>query len=154
MFGLVESVCSLQHFESGLRKTYSPAHRDSNLAQNARTEPWPIPAGREFRSDDGGVGVSRLRILPQIMLLPALREPHRRTVARVGEALHGLDGQSVQYKGRRPARILRWRVFRPEAGTSKAATRQVELRDRQFVQPASYCMNPTAYLSLNGAIRM
>ena len=30
-------------------------------------------------------------------------------------------------------------------------TRQVELRDRQFVQPASCCVNTTAYLSPSGA---
>lgn len=32
-----------------------------------------------------------------------------------------------------------------------ATTRQVELRDRQFVQPASCCVNTTAYLSPSGA---
>jgi hypothetical protein len=32
-----------------------------------------------------------------------------------------------------------------------ATTRQVELRDRQIVQPASFCVNTTAYLSPSGA---
>ena len=41
--------------------------------------------------------------------------------------------------------------IRPVALRPNGTTRQVELRDRQFVQPASCCVNTTAYLSPSGA---
>jgi hypothetical protein len=51
-------------------------------------------------------------------------------------------GQSNQSIARRLSVAISTRHF-----SGLATTRQVELRDRQFVQPPSCCANTTAYLS-------